>query len=229
MSKYSFSLSSDLYLRDPLSSDKGKAIIKEGAPLILKTGLEAFNARKLAEVAGITEATVYKYFANKQKMLQYYFQLYWTWLEQQIKVFTAVEDNAHQKLLKAVRILSEMPTVAADPGLVTKEDLRQLVVKEGAKAYHHAEVDADNAKKLFAAYKSVTRLLAEMILAVDPQHPYPYSIATTCIEMAHSLEFYRDHLPSLTDFPLDQDQAKLTGFLVFIVNSSITNKPENDK
>ena len=229
MSKYSFNLSSDLYLRDPLSSDKGKAILREGAPLILKTGLEAFNARKLAEAASLTEATVYKYFANKQKLLQYYFQLYWTWLEQQIKVFTAVEDDPHQRLLKAVRILSEMPAVAADPGLVSKGVLRKLVVQEGAKAYHHAEVDADNAKKLFAAYKSVTGLLAEMILAVDKDHPYPYSLSTTLLEMAHSLEFYRDHLPSLTDFPRDQDQAKLTGFLVHIVNRSITNKPKNDK
>lgn len=229
MSRYSFSLSSDLYLRDPLSSDKGKAILKEGAPLILSAGLEAFTAKKLAEAAGLTEATVYKYFANKQKLLQYYFQLYWTWLEQQIKVFTAVEDDPYQRLIKAVRILSEMPEVAADPGLVSKDVLRKLLVQEGAKAYHHAEVDADNDKKLFAAYKSVAKVLGEMILEVDPKHPYPLSLATTLLEMSHSLEFYRDHLPSLTDFPGDFNQSKLTGFLMHIVNSSLTNKPTNDK
>lgn len=229
MSKYSFSLSSDLYLKDPLSSDKGKAILRESAPLIVQMGLEAFTAKKLAESADITEATVYKYFANKQKLLQYYFQLYWTWLEQQIKVFTAVEEDPYLRLIRSVRILSEMPAVAADPGQVSKEVLRQLVVQEGAKAYHHIKVDADNDMKLFAPYKSVTKLLAEMILAVDKEQPYPYSTATTLLEMSHSLEFYRDHLPSLTDFPRDQDQAKLTGFLVHIVNRSLLNTPTNDK
>ncbi len=224
MSKYSFQLNHDLYLKDPLSSDKGKAIIKSGAALILQMGLEAFTARKLAEAAGVTEATVYKYFANKQKLLQYYFQLYWTWLEQQIKVFTAVEDDHFQKLNRAVKILSEMPEVAADPGLVSKADLRKLVVMEGAKAYYNIQVDEDNAKKLFAPYKSVTALIAKMILAVDPDQPYPYSLATTLLEMSHSLEYYRDHLPSLTDFPRDKDQSKLTGFLLHIVNRSTLNK-----
>ncbi len=223
MTKYSFSLSSDLYLRDPLSSDKGKDLLRHGAPLILEMGLEAFTARKLAEASNITEATVYKYFANKQKLLQYYFQLYWTWLEQQIKVFTAVEDDPKQKLLKAVRLLSDMPSVAADPGLVSKEVLRQLVVMEGVKAFHHAQVDADNALKLYAPYKSVAALIANMIVKVDPNQPYPYSLATTLLEMSHSLEFYRDHLPSLTDFPRDQDPAKLTAFLVHFINRFITN------
>lgn len=228
MTKYSFSLSSDLYLRDPLSSDKGKDLLRHGAPLIIEMGLEAFTARKLAEAAGVTEATVYKYFSNKQKLLQYYFQLYWTWLEQQIKVFTAVEDDPKQRLIKAVKLLAEMPPVAADPGLVSKEVLRNLVVVEGVKAFHHAQVDADNALKLYAPFKSVAALLAGMIKTVDPQQPYPYSLATTLLEMSHSLEFYRDHLPSLTDFPNDQDPSKLTAFLVHFINRFITTNPAND-
>jgi len=228
MTKYSFSLNSDLYLKDPLSSDKGKDLLKHGAPLILSTGLEGFTARKLAEAAGLTEATVYKYFANKQKLLQYYFQLYWTWLAQQIKVFTAVEVDPYRRLIASVRLLSEMPEVAADPGLVSKEVLRQLVVVEGVKAFHHAQVDADNAKKLYAPYKNVAALFAEMILEVDPDQPYPYSVATTLLEMSHSLEYYRDHLPSLTDFPRDQDPSKLTAFLEHFINRFISKNPAND-
>lgn len=218
MSKYSFSLNTDLYLRDPLSSDTGKRILEKAAPLLVEMGLEAFTAKKLAEAAGLTEATVYKYFANKQKLLQYYFQLYWTWLEQQIKVFTAVEDDPKIRLLRTAKILSDMPEVAADPGMVSKETLRMLVVNEGVKAFHHAHVDADNEKKLFAPYKSITKLIANMILEVDPKEPFPFSMATTFIEMAHSLEFYKDHMPALTDFSQTDKQTNLTDFLVHFIN-----------
>ncbi len=221
ISKYSFTLSSDLYLKDPLSSEVGKKILSVGAKLILDMGLESFTAKKLAIAASTTEATVYKYFPNKQRLLQYYFQLYWTWLEQQIKVFTAIETDPEEKLRKAVRVVGQIPAVAADPGLVSKEDLRNLVILEGSKAYHHIQVDEDNAKKLFAPFKSVVKLLADMIVTVSPKHPFPFALATTLIEMAHSLEFYQEHLPSLTDFPKDQQNQKLTEFLIQILFNSL--------
>ncbi len=220
-SKYSFTLSSDLYLKDPLSSNVGKQILSVGARLILDMGLEVFTTKKLAMAASTTEATVYKYFPNKHRLLQYYFQLYWTWLEQQIKVFTAIETDPTERLHKAVRVVAQIPAVAADPGLVSKEDLRLLVTVEGSKAYQHVQVDEDNAKKIFAPYKSVVGLLAEMILAVNPKHHFPYALATTVMEMAHSLEFYKEHLPSLTDFPDDKQNQKLTEFLTQILFNSL--------
>lgn len=220
-SKYSFTLSSDLYIKDPLSSNAGKKILSVGAKLILDMGLETFTAKKLAIAAGTTEATIYKYFPNKHRLLQYYFQLYWTWLEQQIKVFTAIETDAEERLRKAVRVVGQIPEVAADPGLVSKEDLRLLVSTEGSKAYQHVQVDEDNAKRLFAPYKSVVKLLAEMITAVSPRHPFPYALATTIMEMAHSLEFYRQHMPSLTDFPDDKKNQQLTEFLIQILFNSL--------
>lgn len=219
--KYSFTLSSDLYLKDPHSSEVGKQILSVGAKLILEMGLESFTAKKLAIAASTTEATVYKYFPNKHRLLQYYFQLYWTWLEQQIKVFTAIELDPEERLRKAVRVVGQIPKVAADPGLVSKEDLRLLVITEGSKAYHHVQVDEDNAKKLFAPFKSVVSVLAEMILTLNPEHPFPYALGTTVVEMAHNLEFYREHLPSLTDFPDDKQNQKLTEFLIQILFKSL--------
>ena len=224
-SKYSFTLNSDLYLKDPTSSVAGRKVIASGAKLILETGMEAFTAKKLAAAAGITEATVYKYFANKQRLLQYYFQLYWTWLEQQVKVFTAIETDPLQSLIKAVRVISNIPAVAADPGVISKQDLRDLVINEGSKAYYHAQVDEDNAKRFFAPYKSITALLAEMILAVKPDEKYPLALATTIIEMSHSLKYFAKHLPALTDFPQETDQVKLDDFLLQLLYNSLKIKP----
>lgn len=204
-----------------MSSESGRRMLAVGASLIFEMGLENFTSKKLAQAAGVTEATVYKYFANKHRLLQYYFQLYWTWLEQQIKVFTAIESQVAQRLQKAVRVLCQMPEVAADPGVVSKEELRRLVVAEGTKAYLHVQVDADNAKKLFAPYKSVTAILAAMIKEVRPDLSYPFALATTLVEMSHSLEFYRLHLPALTDFPDDKQNDKLALFLLNILSETL--------
>lgn len=224
-SKYSFTLNSDLFIKDPTSSVAGRKVLEAGAKLILETGLEAFTAKKLAQAAGITEATVYKYFANKQRLLQYYFQLYWTWLEQQVKVFTAIEPDPLQKLIKAVKVISDIPSVAADPGVITKQDLRELVINEGSKAYYQVQVDEDNAKRIFSPYKSITALLATMIQEVQPDEKYPLALATTIIEMSHSLKYYAKHLPSLTDFPDAKDQGKLTDFLLQLLFNSLKIKP----
>ncbi|MBK7084502.1 MAG: TetR/AcrR family transcriptional regulator [Flavobacteriales bacterium] len=59
----------------------GTRILTMGIDLMLELGLEAFTFKKLAERMGSTELTVYHYFANKQRLLQYYFQLYWLWLQ----------------------------------------------------------------------------------------------------------------------------------------------------
>lgn len=220
-SKYAFQLSDKLYLKDPLASTVGRKIILHGAPLFLEQGLEDFTVKKLAVRAGTTEATVYKYFKNKHRLLQYYFQLYWTWLEQQIKVFTAVIDKPEERLMKAVQIICDIPEVAADPGIVTKEDLRALVIAEGSKAYLTHHVDEDNAKKLFAPYKHLVAYLANMIQGASPAVPYPRSLATTIVEMSHSLEFYRMHLPSLTDFPGETNPAALKDFISLILTNSL--------
>mgnify|MGYP000556471396 CR=1 FL=1 len=225
-SKYAFTLNSGLYLKDPLSSDLGQAILQKGVPLFLELGYEGLTAKKLAVEAQTTEATVYKYFKNKHRLLQYYFQLYWVWLEQQIKVFTAIIDTPEDKLLKAVGIICDIPTVAADPGVVSKEDLRSLVVAEGSKAYLSTQVDDDNAKKLFAPYKNLAHHLGQLIQNVQPQEKYPLALATTIIEMSHSLEFYKNHLPALTDFKAGQDKVAIKDFLITLISNSLNLKSQ---
>lgn len=222
-SKYSFTLNENLFLKDPLESSVGRDIIAAGAPLFLEIGLEGFTLKKLAQKAGTTEATLYKYFKNKQRLLQYYFQLYWTWLEQQIKVFTATEKEPSKKLLQAVRIVCDIPEVAADPGVVSKHDLRKLVIAEGSKAYLHVQVDNDNEKKLFAPYKSLANYLGAIVKQCKPDYPYPVALATTLLEMAHSMQYYMEHLPSLTDFSETQNRPQLSSFLESLIHSSILN------
>jgi hypothetical protein len=146
------------------------------------------------------------------------------WLEQQIKVFTAIIDSPEQKLLKAVDIICQIPDVAADPGVVSKESLRRLVIAEGSKAYLNSHVDDDNHKKLFAPYKNLAGHLGNLILQVKPAEKYPLALATTIIEMAHSLQFYKEHLPALTDFSDQPGAAGLKDFLQTLITNSLNIK-----
>ena len=70
-----------LYVKDPQSSDLGKKIIKGSIELICELGFEQFTFKKLATKISSTEASVYRYFESKNKVLLYLSNWYWSWLE----------------------------------------------------------------------------------------------------------------------------------------------------
>ena len=60
-----------IYLKDPDSSELGKGIVSEGLLLIDEIGLEKTTFKKLAQRLGTTEASIYRYFESKFKLLVY--------------------------------------------------------------------------------------------------------------------------------------------------------------
>jgi len=64
-------INDSIYLRDPLKTSLGKRIIKNSILLIDDIGFEEFNFKKLAVFMNSTEASVYRYFENKYKLLTY--------------------------------------------------------------------------------------------------------------------------------------------------------------
>ena len=60
-----------LFLRDPEQSELGRRIIRQGIILISEVGLEETTFRKLAERMGTKEASIYRYFENKHRLLVY--------------------------------------------------------------------------------------------------------------------------------------------------------------
>ncbi len=82
--KLSIRLNEKLFLRDPESSDLGRRILKSGIELIHKLGFEAFTFKKLAEEIHTTEASIYRYFENKHRLLLYIVTWYWSYLEYQV-------------------------------------------------------------------------------------------------------------------------------------------------
>ena len=66
-----------LALRNPETTELGKKIVRSGLLLMENIGYEHFTFKKLAENIQTTEASIYRYFENKHKLLLYYLSWYW--------------------------------------------------------------------------------------------------------------------------------------------------------
>ena len=203
-----------LYLKDPEATDLGLSMLGEGVELMNEIGLEAFTFRKLAARIGCTEVSLYKYFPNKQRLLQYYFQLYWLWLRQVCGRQVELASDPKEALSSNVRAICGIwPRPVPVPQLPPKA-LRRLLIDEGMKSYLHKNVDEDNARRLFLPYKALSAFLAERLVACRSDVPMPRSFATTIIEMAHSLPFAMEHLPSLTELSQRKGMQHLADHLL---------------
>jgi len=64
-------LPNNLFLKDPQTTELGKKIIRESIQLIKELGFESFTFRKLSVRIESTEASIYRYFENKHRLLVY--------------------------------------------------------------------------------------------------------------------------------------------------------------
>lgn len=214
-----FNLNTRLFLKNPEESELGRKILERSIVLIHKLGFEEFTFKKLAAGIGTTEAGVYRYFENKHKLLIYLFDWYWSWQEYRITLSTKRLSKPEEKIKRAIRLLTlelseDVPTSHVNKGL-----LYEIVTAEGAKAYLTKNVTEYNNVKLFKPYKDLCSLLAGFIKECNSKYAYPRSLATTVVEVAHTQKYYARHLPSLTDFP--KDEERLPSFLESLIFSAL--------
>ena len=210
-----------LFLRNPESSELGKKILEHSVQLIHETGFEAFTFKKLAEHIGTTEASVYRYFENKHKLLVYLTAWYWGWLEFQISYQTNNIEDPEIKLKGVIKLLA---TEVEDNDLtsyINESLLHQIIISEGSKAYLTKQVEEDNKQQFFKPYKDLCAVIGDIILACKPDYKYPKSLASTIIEMAHFQNFFMKNLPSLTDFSSANEESEILGFLNDLVFTSL--------
>jgi AcrR family transcriptional regulator len=213
-----------LFLRNPEGSELGKKIIKHCIQMIYKNGFEAFNFKKLAEDIGTTEASVYRYFENKHKLLIYLTSWYWGWVEFQISFHTNNIIDPILKLKKVIKLLATTVEDDTQTSHVNESLLHQIVIAEGSKAYLTKQVAEDNKQHFFKPYKDLFDVIGKIILECNPQYKYPKSLASTIIEMAHFQNFFMYNLPSLTDFEKTKEETEIIAFLNNLVFSSIRKK-----
>ena len=217
-------MNEELYLRNPEGSELGKKIIENSILLIHRNGFEAFTFKKLAEEINSTEASVYRYFENKHRLLIYIVAWYWNWLKFQIIYETNNIVDPEIKLKKIIKLLAS--TVEDDDTTIHINEslLHQIVISEGSKVYLTKHVDDDNKHHFFKPYKELCAMVGDVILEYNKEYKYPKSLATTIIEMAHFQNYFMVHLPLLTDFSENKNTADIISFLedlVFTRNKTI--------
>ncbi len=215
-----------LFLRNPEHTELGKKLIQHSIKLIQKKGFEFFTFKKLAEDVGTTEASVYRYFENKHKLLIYITSWYWGWLGYRVSYST---NNITDPVVRLKRVIEILATTVEDDittAHVNESILHKIIISEGSKTYLTKHVTEDNKDQFFKPYKDLCALISEFIVDVNPKYKFPHSLASTIIEMAHLQNFFMNNLPSLTDFGKEKDESKLLAFLEDLVFSSIKNKKE---
>lgn len=213
-----------LFLRNPEESALGKKIVKQGLSLINKLGFEDFTFKKLATEVNTTEASIYRYFENKHKLLVYLITWYWSFLEYKVVFSINNISSSEIKLKTIIKIITEEPTNnSAKTDFVSEFESYKMVIWEGSKSYLTRNVSKDNKDRLFKPYKDLCERFASIIKEYNPKYKYPHSLASTIFEMAHSQKFFKQNLPALTDFPKDADDKQIILFLESLLFSAIKN------
>lgn len=208
-------------MKDPESSLLGRKIVRQSTLLIDDIGLENFTFKKLAKEIGSTEASVYRYFENKHKLLIYLVSWYWNWMEYQLVFQTSNLESAEKVLETAIATLAKPIQIDNQYESIDAQALHRIVVSESAKAYLTKEVDNDNKEGYFASYKRLTHRVAEMILELKPTYKYPTALVSIIMESSHQQSYFAKHLPSLTEVKGDDNEETLIEFLTDLVFNAL--------
>lgn len=215
-----FKLNENLFLRDPQETELGRKIIKHGIELIDRLGFEQFTFRKLAEEIGSAEASLYRYFENKHRILTYLTAWYWNWTEYRMDLLTHPTQSAEEKLRWCIRVLTEKKHNDHTFGFVDEEALYRIVLTEQDKTWLTKWVDEDNRSGFFGGYKSICKKMSELIKICNPDYPHPNSLVSTVMMTALQQMFYAEHLPSLSNIS-GHDHDELYRFVERLVFSAI--------
>jgi AcrR family transcriptional regulator len=224
MEKLVFRLNEHLYLRDPQTTELGQKIIGASVSLIDRLGFEDFTFKKLADEIGSTEASVYRYFENKHRLLLYLIDWYWNWQEYRLDLHTLNLTDKTERLRVALRVLSEEKKFDPTFEGIDESALHRIVVAEMDKTYLTKQVDNDNKVGLFLQFKSVSKKIANMITDVNPNFTLANSLSSTVLMVINQQLFFSHHLPSLSDvkYSSSTKHDELYSFLETLVFKSIS-------
>ncbi len=210
-----------LYVKDPEESELGKRIVQHSIDSICELGFEAFTFKKLAKGMNTTEASVYRYFENKHRLLTYITSWFWTWMEYQLIFYTNNLDNPEKKIDVVVELLVFNLKDQLLAAHIDKEKLQKIIIAEANKSYFTHHIDEDNEAHMFKPYKDLCHRISDIFKSYNPKYKYPHTLASTLIETAHHQMYFREHLPSLTDFGNAKTNKGLVAFLKDIINKTL--------
>lgn len=223
MAILTFKLNDKLFLKDPQNTELGQSILTKSVEMIEQLGFELFTFKKLGEEIGSTEASIYRYFENKHRLLLYLIDWYWTWLDHRLDFETNNVQDPRERLRKCLRVLTQDTPLDSQIAFVKEKTLQHIVMTEFEKTYLTKQVDTDNKEGLFFPYKAVCKKIASIIHEINPKYPFPHSLVSTALlALTHQL-YYSRHLPSLSDIRYNEQKhgEKLYQFLEGLLLNTI--------
>lgn len=189
-----------IYLRNPLETSLGKNILRGSVDMIDELGFEDFTFKKLSQSIQTTEASIYRYFENKHKLLTYLIAWYWNRMLHRLYFSIANLSSAEEKLDRAIILITDPIFYEdTDSSQISDAKLYHIIVKESSKSYLTRMVDEENKAGFFQPYKKFVAEISNLILEINPTYAYPHMLVSTCIEGVYHQRYFADHLPSLTD------------------------------
>jgi AcrR family transcriptional regulator len=207
-----------IYLKDPETSALGKKIIENSILLINEIGFEEFTFKKLGDLIGSNESSIYRYFESKHKLLVYLSSWYWSWIEYRLVFATNNIVDPNEKLRKAITIVTEKILDDAATAHINESILNKIIIAEFTKAFHTKEVDKENKEDFFQIYKSVINRIVVMINNVNPDYPYAKSLVSNLVEGALHQHFLQDHLKTITNC---NENISPTDFYLHLVEQTL--------
>ena len=209
-----------IYLKDPESSSLGKRIVENSIVLIEEIGFEDFNFKKLGQVIGSNESSIYRYFESKHKLLIYLTSWYWSWIEYQLVIETYSITHTKEKLNKAIELVTRTTKQDRNYSHINEVLLNQIVINENSKSYLTKDVDNENKDGFFMSYKRVVQRISDMILAYNKTYKFPLSLASTIIESGLHQQFIKIHFKSITNC---NDKISPTDFFIDLTMKTLDN------
>lgn len=205
LSNISINACPSTYLKNPQSSDLGQRIVSESVEMISEIGFEAFTFRKLGSRLGTSEASIYRYFESKHKILLYLTSWYWSWMEYRLVFSISNIENPAERLSIAIELLTQRVNEHFKISHVDENKLFKIVVAESAKAYLSKDVDEANDKGVFASYQKLVGRVSDIVREIRPDYKYPRMLVSSVIVGSHHQRFFAEHIPGLTDVVTGED------------------------
>ena len=216
-----FKVNEHIYLRDPESSELGKQIVKNAIDLIYELGFEHFTFKKLANKMSTTEASIYRYFENKHRLLLYILNWYWSYMEFLVDFTIQNIQDPKEKLTKIITLFTKSLPESVGQLDYNKSFLNQIVLSESSKVYLIKEVKEINSFQVFKPYKDLCNKISEVMLNLNPSYNFSRSLSSTLIETAHSQQYFSKNLPRLTDVSNEKEEEFVFNFLSQLVFSAL--------
>jgi AcrR family transcriptional regulator len=199
LANMSISVNDKLYVKNPETSELGKKIIEYSIILINEIGFENFTFKKLGDLIGSNESSLYRYFENKHKLLIYLSSWYWGWIEYRLAFATTNIKDPKEKLRIGIGIVTEKIEDDSATLHINECLLNRIIIAEFTKTLLTKEIDEENKIGFFLVYKRVINRIIEMINDANPNYPYAKSLASTIVEGALHQHFLKDHLKTITN------------------------------